>query len=86
MGGTAEGAGVVKVYKLTVMVLDHDELGADEIARVLHDQRYPNHCINPVVMACEGREIGEWDDDHPLNTGAQDAEFARLFGEKGPAS
>lgn len=74
----------MKVYKLEVMVLDFDDLGADEIVSVLENQKYPNYCIAPDVMSIEERDCGEWHDDHPLNKhSTQEIEFQRLFnGEK----
>ena len=72
----------MKVYKLTVMVIDFDDLGVDEINSVLENQKYPNYCINPSVMDYDVRDIGEWHDDHPLNKGStQELEFERLFKE-----
>ena len=71
----------MKVYKVELCIVDFDELGPDGISCVLENARYPNHCLNPGVMKIEAREIGEWDDDHPLNNRAtKEAEFRRLFG------
>jgi hypothetical protein len=56
----------MKVYKIELMVIDHDGVG-DEMASLIEGMRSPNHCINPTVMNIESREIGTWDDDHPLN-------------------
>lgn len=36
-----------KAYLITLVVVDHDELGADSIVEVLETQRYPNRCIGP---------------------------------------
>lgn len=71
-----------KVYKATVMIIDHDHIGEKEIASVLENTRYPNRCINPTVMPfMQIREV-DWSDDHPLNfTDRQHEEFAKLFGE-----
>lgn len=71
----------MKAYKLEILVIDFDEVG-DEIVEVIKNQKYPNHCIDPMVMSFQSVEIGEWDDDHPLNTpedGIQENEFKRLF-------
>lgn len=70
----------VQVHKVVVMVVDHDGLGADQVGDVLEHNRYPNHCMGPVVMHTETREV-EWSDEHPLNGNGQAAEFARLFGQ-----
>jgi len=73
----------MQVIRLELMVLDFDGLGVEEVKTVLENTKYPNHCIAPSVMAAEAREIGEWDDNHPLNfKDQQAAEFRRLFGEK----
>lgn len=70
----------MQVHKVTLTIIDHDEVGADEIRIVLENQRYPNRCIRPHVASIETVEIGEWSDDHPLNSHDTDkAEFQRLF-------
>jgi hypothetical protein len=74
----------MKAFKVTLLVVDHDELGADGIKQTVESTRYPNWCMSPKVMSVEGADIGEWDDSHALNhTTTTPAEFARLFqGEK----
>ena len=71
----------MKVHKVTLMIVDTDQLGAKDVREVIENARYPNHCIGPKVMQIESREI-EWDEgNHPINfrdTSAQ--EFVRLFG------
>jgi hypothetical protein len=68
----------IKIHRV-VLVVDHDDIGADEIRTIIENQRYPNRCIGPVVMVTDTREI-DWNDDHPLNTRSQrDAAFATLF-------
>lgn len=70
----------MRVYKVELMILDFDEIGGEEIRDVIENQRYPNHCISPNVMHIESRELGEWDDEHPLNnTKKMQGEFYRLF-------
>lgn len=70
----------MKVYKIEVMVIDFDELGEDGIVAEMENVRYPNYCISPVVKSVQSRDIGDWDDDHPLNKEATaDAEYKRLF-------
>jgi hypothetical protein len=72
---------VTKVHKITLLIVDHDGLGAKEIINVLEGQRYPNHCIVPDVMRVESREV-EWSDAHPLNQRATQAEaFLALFAQ-----
>ncbi len=70
---------MTKVHKITLLIIDHDGLGAKSVAEVLEEQRYPNHCIHPYVMESETREV-EWSDEHPLNGRAtQAAAFQDLF-------
>lgn len=70
----------VKVHRLEVLVIDHDDIGSDEVASVLQNARYPNRCISPEVMSVESREV-DWRDSHPLNMRGQTEEaFRELFG------
>ena len=70
----------MKACIAVLTLVDNDEIGAAEIRRVLEDTRYPNYCISPHVFRIETVEIGEWDDDHPLNRGKTAlAEWHRLF-------
>jgi len=72
------------VYKVEIMVVDLDELGPQEIKDVFENIKYPNHCMSPEVMDIEGRDIGEWDDEHPLNNiHKSEAEYRRLFNKEG---
>jgi hypothetical protein len=69
----------VKVHAVMLFIVDHDNLGADEIQEVLENQRYPNHCIRPSVMRIDTREV-EWTDQHPLNvTRTMRSAFEELF-------
>jgi hypothetical protein len=71
----------MQVIKLEVVIIDMDGIGAEEIKSMIENQRYPNHCISPNVSKMEVREIGEWSDEHPLNSlDKQEAELCRLFG------
>lgn len=74
----------MKVHKVTLLIIDTDDLGADGVREVLENTRYANHCISPDVKAIETVEV-KWSDDHPLNLHATcEAEYQRLFtkGEK----
>ena len=75
----------MKVYKVTLMVIDHDYLGQSETIREIESVNYPNDCISPTVVDIEARDIGEWRDDHPLNRrdGAIE-EFRRMFAKVAP--
>jgi len=69
----------MKVHKITLMVVDSDNLGSASVSRVLEDTRYTNRCIAPLVIATETREV-DWHDEHPLNlTDRYKAEFERIF-------
>lgn len=75
----------MKVHRVTLCVIDFDELGADGVVSVIENAHYPNHCIYPDVHAIETRDIGEWSDDSPLNQrDTSAAEFARLFSDAPP--
>lgn len=72
----------MKVHKLEVFIIDFDEVGANEIKEILENGRYPNRCISPEVKSIESRDIGEWDDNHPLNhRDTCEAEYKRLFND-----
>ena len=68
----------MKAYKLEVLIIDFDELGADEIVAVLENVKYPNHCISPDVKKIEITDIGEWNDNHPLNKSTADDAYEQL--------
>lgn len=70
----------MKVYKVTLMFVDHDNVGDARIKGLIENARLPNRIDIGTVMAIEDRDIGEWRDDHPLNyRDKQAAEFERLF-------
>jgi hypothetical protein len=74
----------MKIHKITVLVVDHDNLGATDVKTELENTNYPNDCIRPTVVEIDTREV-EWFDDHPLNNSRTlHAEFRRLFGAEGP--
>lgn len=71
-----------KVHLVTLVIVDHDEMGAEEVKHVLEHTRYPNHCFAGMgVMEIRTGEV-EWSDDHPLNSGPsrRAAAVADLFG------
>lgn len=71
--------GSMKVYKVELLIVDHDGIGMQEVCDVIENESYPNHCIAPRVMAIEARDV-VFTDDHPLNSGSTSrAEFQRLF-------
>lgn len=75
-----------KVHRVTLTIIDHDDLGADGVREVLEHARYANRCISPRVMAVETRDV-EWSDAHPLNHAATaDAAIRALFRELSPGA
>jgi hypothetical protein len=70
----------MKAYKIELLIVDHDEVGEEDMVTLIEDARYPNHCLSPYVMKIQSRDIGEWSDDHPLNMkDGMKKEFNRLF-------
>lgn len=70
----------MKIYKIEIAVIDLDQIGEQEIKKVIENTHYPNHCISPKVKKIESRDIGEWHDDHPLNLNDKsNDEYQRLF-------
>lgn len=54
------------VYKVELLIVDHDNIGVVEVRNVLENTHYPNRCIMPTVMEIRARKV-EWSDEHPLN-------------------
>ena len=67
------------VYKMTLLVIDHDRMGEEETREVIEHHRY----LFASVMDVQTAEV-EWSDDHPLNTGQRAQAFADLFGLQSP--
>ncbi len=68
-----------KVYKIEILVIDHDQLGQAEVVRVIENTKYPNYCINPSVENIRSVDV-DWSDDHPLNnSGTSAAAYRDLF-------
>ena len=71
---------MTNVYKIELCIIDHDDIGLEGIKEVLQETKYPNWCISPSVVNIEGKDIGAYDDEHPLNyRNTRKQEFARLF-------
>lgn len=72
----------MNVYKVELMIINFDEVDEEETVYLLENVRYPNHCFSPNVVKIESKDIGEWDDDNPLNNvNTWKEEYYRLFGE-----
>lgn len=63
------------VYIVAIAIIDHDQLGEEEIKSVLENTKYPNYCINPKVLEVNSQSV-DWSDDHPLNN--RDTSLAAL--------
>ena len=73
----------MKAYKVELLIIDHDEVGLDGIKEVIENTKYPNYCISPDVKNIVSADIGEWDDEHPLNKyETADAEYNKLFNKQ----
>ena len=71
----------MNIYKIELMVVDFDGLGADAVKETIECQKYPNYCIAPSVQSIEAREV-DWSDEHPLNKLDTSASaFKALFSE-----
>jgi hypothetical protein len=70
----------VNVYRVVILVVDHDQLGRNGLIENIEAARYPNRCVTPRVMQVDERTI-DWSDDHPLNQkGRSEFAFQKLFG------
>ena len=73
-----------QVHKVTLMIVDLDQLGPDEAGTIIENVRYPNHCISPKVVSAESRLV-DWNDEHPLNLRDKwREEFGRMFSASDP--
>ena len=70
---------MTKVFKIEILIIDHDECGEEGVKDVIENTRYPNRCIDPHVMNIKSAEV-DWTDDHPLNNcGTMAATYRDLF-------
>jgi len=70
----------MNVHKVTLVVIDFDDIGVEDVKYHLEETKYPNHCMYPFIVDTETVDIGEWDDSHPLNRrDTFDAEVKRIF-------
>lgn len=74
----------MKIHRVVLLIVDSDDIGAESVADVIENARYPNHCIGPSVMRIDTREV-EWSDEHPLNqSDTSQKAFEELFKEVKP--
>jgi len=72
---------MVKVHKVEVLIVDHDNIDTEQVKVVIENTTYPNRCISPNVLKVKTKEV-EWSDDHPLNMRSTKEEAARdLFSD-----
>lgn len=64
----------MKVYKIELMVMNHENVSDKDIETILEDVRH----LYPTVVSMESKEIGEWTNDHPLN---KHAEWKPIYNE-----
>lgn len=75
----------MKVYKVEVMIIDHEDIGEEAVKSELENANFANDCIRPRVVKLEARDIGEWEDSNPLNFNSKwREEYERLFSTPGP--
>lgn len=75
----------MKVFKLTLLFVDHDNLGDERTIELFNHLHLPNHIIGPTVIKSERVEISHEKYDDTLNTTDSDQldqEFRKLFPEK----
>ena len=69
----------MKVHKVVLMVIDHEDLGEDAVKQAIENAHFANDCLTPEVASVETREV-EWSDNHQLNLIPEwQAAFAALF-------
>lgn len=72
----------MNVFRVELIIINHDGLSEQDLINELENANYPNDCISPQVRKIESKDIGEWDDNHPLNQHAtQEAFLKELFNE-----
>lgn len=68
----------IRVFKVTMMVVDFDRVGSKEIERMIEETKYANHSIAPLVESVKSVEY-DWDDECELNKRGWETHFRRLF-------
>jgi hypothetical protein len=68
----------MNAHKIELLIIDHGNYGVDEFKTVIEQHR---HLSGAKVMTSQTVDIGEWSDDHPLNSRqTMNAEYTKLFG------
>jgi hypothetical protein len=58
-------------YKHSIIVVDFEGNGQEEITYLLKDNKY----CNVSILDIKEKDIGEWSDDHPLNNKDTQVEY-----------
>lgn len=69
----------MKAHRLELLIIDFDEVGAEDIKTIIENAHYPNRCIAPEVLGIQTVDIGDFHDDHPLNNRDTQAEALAEF-------
>lgn len=70
----------IDVHLVTVLVVDHDELGKDGVRNEMANVRYPNYCLTPRVLDVKTKRV-DWHDEHQLNRSGSAGAARELFGD-----
>lgn len=65
----------MKAYRIVTYVTDHEDIGIDEILYLMDNKH-----LYLMTGAISEIDIGEWDDDHPLNQ--MDTDVEKYFEER----
>lgn len=69
-------------HKVELLVLDADNLGADEVQSVIENTNYPNRCISVSALKMHSIKVYDWSDEHPLNNRNSQHEAVKImFGD-----
>ena len=67
-----------KMHRIVLFVIDHEDIGQNEVKMLVKDNRY----VSPNIKDIRTADIGEWDDDHKLNkTKSTIQDFENYFPE-----
>lgn len=67
----------MKAHRIELLIVDHGDYGIDEYKNIIEQHR---HLSGAHVVESETIDIGEWSDDHPLNSRKTFVqEYNRLF-------
>lgn len=70
----------MNAYKVELLIIDFENIGEHAIRGILYNAKFPNDCIRPEIMKIISKDIGEWTDNHPLNSYVtMDDEYNKIF-------